>query len=291
MTNRTWPKKAYRDEEFLNSREARPVRVLCELLEPEKRFDEHNIKNTVVFFGSARIPSLDDAEARVVELERSLAAAVDPDAARRELDHARAGLAMAHYYEDAVDLAHKLTEWSISLPENDRFYISSGGGPGIMEAANRGALRAGGKTVALNISLPHEQEPNNYQTQELSFEFHYFFMRKLWLVNIARALVVFPGGFGTCDELFELLTLVQTRKLDHYRSVVLYGSTFWNEVINFEAFARWGMINPEDLKIFTVCDTVDSAFEILKQEYTTNVLHRVNGDPRSAEAIRTAPLA
>jgi hypothetical protein len=291
MANRTWPKKAYRDEEFLNSREARSVRVLCELLEPEKRFEEHSIKNTIVFFGSARILPLEEAQAHVDKLEAGLHTTKHTEDVQETLDRARADLAMAHYYEEAAQLAEKLTEWSLSLPENDRFYISSGGGPGIMEAGNRGALRAGGKTVALNISLPHEQEPNSYQTQELSFEFHYFFMRKFWFVNLARALVVFPGGFGTCDELFELLTLVQTRKLNNYRSVLIYGSKFWKEVVNFEAFARWGMINREDLKIFKFCDTVDEAFAILKEEYTTNVLQHRNGDPRSAEAKRTAPLA
>jgi uncharacterized protein (TIGR00730 family) len=291
MLDRTWPKKAYKDEVFLNSRAARPVRVLCELLEPERRFEENNVHNTIVFFGSARTLPRDEAQDRVARFEQDAQPGENAQDAESGLERARADLAMARYYEEAAELAAKLTEWSLTLPEHQQFCISSGGGPGIMEAANRGALAAGGKTVALNISLPHEQEPNRYQTEELSFDFHYFFMRKLWFVNLARALVVFPGGFGTCDELFELLTLVQTRKLDGYRSIIIYGSEFWHELVNFEAFAKWGMISREDLKIFRFCDTVDEAFDFLKEEYNRNVIQKRNGDPRSAEARESAPQA
>jgi len=184
---------------------------------------------------------------------------------RAAVRHAKSLLEMSRYYEEARQLSHKLTTWSLTLgPRPRRFVVCSGGGPGIMEAANRGAALAGGRSVGLNIGLPQEQRPNPYITPELGFEFHYFFMRKLWFAHLARALVAFPGGFGTFDELFEILTLAQTRKLDRTIPVLLYGSRFWKEVVNFEALVRHGTIAAADLKLFEFVDEPRSAFELIK---------------------------
>lgn len=230
--------KAYRDEGFLNSSDARTIRILAEYLEPQARFRKEQIRDTVVFFGSARI---------------------------------REGGVLGRYYDEARTLARMLTEWSASLPVNERHYvICSGGGPGIMEAANRGACDAGGKSIGLNISLPFEQAPNPYISDALNFEFHYFFMRKLWFAYLAKALVVFPGGFGTLDEMFEVLTLVQTHKLRKPVTVVIYGTEYWREVINLEAMAKHGMISPEDLQLFHWADDPQTAYEILTAELQKN---------------------
>jgi uncharacterized protein (TIGR00730 family) len=223
---------AYRDERFISSDAARPLRILAEYIEPFERFQREKVTDTIVFFGSARL---------------------------------RPGDPLGHYYEEARELARLVTEWSLSLPTPaSRFTVCSGGGGGIMEAANRGAFEAGGKTIGLNIGLPHEQRPNPYITSELSFEFHYFFMRKLWFAHLARALVVFPGGFGTLDEMAEILTLAQTRKLDRRIRVILYGSGFWKEVVDFDALARHGMISPEDLDLFEWADDPGTALALLK---------------------------
>lgn len=249
--------KAYEDIAFLKSPSARAIRVLCELTEPELRFRRHKVENTIVFFGSARaLPSNPD----------------NPSAA-----------GLTRYYDDAVQLARRLTEWSSTIkPTQRRFTICSGGGPGFMEAANQGAHLAGGESVGLNISLPFEQDPNPYQTDNLTFEFHYFFIRKYWFAYLAKALVVFPGGFGTLDEFFELLTLVQTQKTTKYMPTVLYGSDYWNEVVNFDAMVRWGTISKEDLGLFRLCDDVDSAFTFLRDELTQHYLHRTcNGNERA----------
>jgi len=266
------PLRAYRDPAFISSDSARPIRVLSEFLEPENRFEKFGIESTIVFFGSARTLPLSEAE---TQLDRANAghrkkAAEDTQAA---IDAAQAGVRLARYYEDAALLAEKLTQWSMSLPNGkNRFIIASGGGPGIMEAANRGADNAGGLSVGLNISLPFEQGPNPYQTKDLAFQFHYFFIRKFWFVNLSRAIVVFPGGFGTCDEMFELLTLVQTGKAEKHRSIVLYGTEFWKEVINFDALAKWGVIDPGDLDLFRFIDDVDSAFTFLRDDLTKHYL-------------------
>ncbi len=226
--------KSYTDPAFLNSSEARTIRILAEYLEPQARFRKEKIRDTVVFFGSARI-------------------------------HESGPL--SRYYHDARALARMLTEWSASLPADERHYvICSGGGPGIMEAANRGATEAGGKSIGLNISLPFEQHPNPYITDALNFEFHYFFMRKLWFAYLAKALVVFPGGFGTMDEMFEVLTLVQTHKLKKPMTVLIYGTEFWREVINFEALAKHGVIAEDDLKLFHWADDPKTAFDLLSHE-------------------------
>jgi uncharacterized protein (TIGR00730 family) len=224
---------AYRNFPFLDSEDARPLRIVAEYLEPLQRFRRERVHDTVVFFGSAQS---------------------GPDSP------------LGRYYDQARELARLLTVWSRTLPGDQRFVVCSGGGGGFMEAANRGALDAGGRTVGLNIGLPHEQRPNPYVDPSLMFEFHYFFMRKLWFAHLARALVVFPGGFGTLDELFELLTLSQTHKLERQIPIVLYGSSYWNEVINFQAMVRHGVISQADLELFSFCDTPQSALDLLRSK-------------------------
>jgi uncharacterized protein (TIGR00730 family) len=247
---------AYKNEAFLDSPDGRSLRILSEYLEPLSHFRDEKVRDTIVFFGSARI--------------------------------AENGL-MGNYYEDARTLSRLLTDWSDNLENaNCRFVVCSGGGPGIMEAANRGATEAGGKTVGLNIGLPFEQRPNPYITPELSFEFHYFFMRKFWFAYLAKALVVFPGGFGTLDELFEILTLVQTRKLEKKIVILLYGSAYWNEVVNFEAMVRHGTISPGDVNLFDRADDPQRAFEILKDKLTRNYLQK---EPPAQEAAPAPEIA
>jgi uncharacterized protein (TIGR00730 family) len=266
---------AYLNPDFLNSPDGRIVRVLSEYAEPLSRFRREKIQDTVVFFGSARFASLPDAQNALTILEKPgsakpagrehLPGGQDGDALQAALKRAHAAVQMARYYEDARQLAYKLTEWTLTLPgKRHRFVVTSGGGPGIMEAANRGAREAGGKTIGLNIRLPFEQYPNQYITPELNFEFHYFFMRKYWFAYLAKALVVFPGGFGTLDEMFEILTLAQTHKLAKKILVIVYGREYWNSVLNFEALADAGTISPEDVNGFTMVDTPEEAFEVLK---------------------------
>jgi len=270
-----WPIKAYKDLNFLNSDAARNIRVLCEMTEPGLRFAEEKIKDTIVLFGSARIMPVDVAQAK---LEEAQAAIVDPDhlndAEKRALHLAQSAVKAAPYYQMAVELAEELTQWSMSLPEKDqrRFIICSGGGPGIMEAANRGAHNVGGKSIGLGISLPFEQGVNEYIPDGLQFEFHYFFVRKYWFVLLAKALVAFPGGFGTLDELFETLTLVQTGKDPTAPPIILFGSEFWNSVVNFESLIEWGTISPEDLDLFKVVDTVEEARDTIIEQLTTRFL-------------------
>ncbi|HZO51599.1 MAG TPA: TIGR00730 family Rossman fold protein [Bryobacteraceae bacterium] len=250
---------AYRNENFLASRDARSIRILAEYLHPLSHFREERIHDTVVFFGSARI----DEEGP-----------------------------MARYYNEARELARLVTEWSLRLDqERQRFVVATGGGPGIMEAANRGAFDAGGKTVGLNIGLPFEQEPNPYITPELNFEFHYFFMRKFWFAYLAKALVVFPGGFGTLDELSELLTLTQTRKLMKKIVIVLYGTSFWKDVLNFDALVRYGMISEEDLGLFQYADSPTEALSILREGLTRHYPQRQGFDhlPDLAESEEETP--
>jgi uncharacterized protein (TIGR00730 family) len=230
------PPLAYKNENFLKGPEGRSLRILSEYLEPLSHFRRQRIRDTIVFFGSARI---------------------------------REDGPLSEYYRDARTLASLLTTWSKTFRERTyRFVVCSGGGPGIMEAANRGAADAKGKTIGLNIGLPFEQFPNPYITSELNFEFHYFFMRKFWFAYLAKALVVFPGGFGTMDELFEILTLVQTKKLAKKITIVLYGTSFWKEIVNFDALVKYGTVSAADLELFQFADTPEAALQLLKDALT-----------------------
>jgi uncharacterized protein (TIGR00730 family) len=268
------PPKAYENMDFMHSPYGRPVRVLSEFIEPQQRMKRNRIRNTVVFFGSARILSAEAARA-ALDAAEAAAAGLAPEEAAGALEKARRDVELSSYYEAARRLAGELTRWSKTLPRTaNPFFVCSGGGPGIMEAANRGASEAGGITLGLGISLPYEQVNNPFITQGLSFEFHYFFIRKYWLMSLARALVVFPGGFGTMDEMFELLTLVQTRKVARV-PIIVFGSKFWNDLINFEAFRKWGLIDEEDLKLFHIVDTVEEAKEILFSHLTEYYLAEI----------------
>jgi uncharacterized protein (TIGR00730 family) len=257
---------AYENEPFLNSPDGRILRILSEYSEPFARFRREQIQDTVVFFGSARFQSMDDAKSNLATIRAGDAKADDY---ATNLKRAQAAVDMARYYEDARQLAHMLTEWSVQIPaRRRRFVVTTGGGPGIMEAANRGAKEAGGKTVGLNINLPFEQYPNPYITPSLNFEFHYFFMRKFWFAYLAKALVIFPGGFGTFDELFEILTLAQTEKLAKKILVVIYGSEYWNKLINFQAMIDAGTIAAKDLELFKMVDSPEEGFEFLRDGLT-----------------------
>lgn len=274
INSAVWPIKAYKNLDFLNSPDARTIRILCEFIEPETRFRHFHIRNTIVFFGSTRIVPQTVAEQKLKQLEIRHSSGTEPaEMLAEKIEQAQRAVTMSRYYEDAALLSEKLTRWSLSIEDaSKRFYICSGGGPGIMEAANRGAHNAGGQSIGLNISIPLEQEPNPYITKELSFEFHYFFIRKFWFFYLGKALVVFPGGFGTLDELFELLTIVQTHKSKKYMPIVLYGSQYWNELINFNTLIKWGTVSEQDVRLFTFCDDVDTAFEFLRQELTQHYL-------------------
>jgi len=276
---------AYLNREFLESNEARPIRLLSEYLEPLRRFKEQKIQDTVVFFGSARVDSRERAERALKTLRARGVRSADANHAV-ELQKSSKAVEWARYYEEARELAHLLTTWSMSLQsENHRFVVTSGGGPGIMEAANRGAREAGGKTIGLNIRLPFEQDANPYITEGLHFEFHYFFMRKFWFAYLAKALVIFPGGFGTCDELFEILTLVQTDKLSKKIGVILYGSDFWNEVLSLKPMAEWGAITEADLDLLQYADTPIDAFEQLRDHLITHHLEPPTEQESAAPGI------
>jgi uncharacterized protein (TIGR00730 family) len=258
--------KAYNDFEFLNSPDARVIRMLAEFLGPQRRFRQERIRDTIVFFGSARIKPKSEATRHVREVRKTLRGVTRfTRDDLRLLRSAELQLEMSRYYEDTVELARLLTAWSKKLPETNRFVVCSGGGPGIMEAANKGACMARGKSIGLNISLPHEQSPNQYLSKRLNFEFHYFFMRKLWFVYLAKALVIFPGGFGTLDELMEVLTLLQTDKIKKKMAVVIYGSEYWNKVLDFRVMADYGLINDADLQLFKFIDDPKEAFEHLRK--------------------------
>jgi uncharacterized protein (TIGR00730 family) len=249
--------RAYEDSNFLHSPDARALRILAEYMEPNSRFKHYNIQDTIIFFGSARILPRDRAQA---EYDAAKAEGGDPEQARIRLE-------MSEYYEATRELAKRLTVWSKGLGEGGRrFVVCSGGGPGIMEAANRGASEAKGINVGLNISLPFEQSENPHISRELIFEFHYFFMRKFWFAYLAKAVVVMPGGFGTLDELFELLTLIQTRKIRKHLPVVLFGSKYWAEVLNLNALEKYGTIDAADLELFFRTDSVDEAFDFVTEQ-------------------------
>jgi uncharacterized protein (TIGR00730 family) len=259
---------AYQNEPFLNSPDGRILRLLSEYSEPLSRFRREQIQDTVVFFGSARIHSPQSAGNRLTEVQSN---GLQISAAQQasEMKRAEAAVDMARYYQDARRLAFMLTEWSKQIPaKRHRFVVTTGGGPGIMEAANLGAHEAGGKTVGLNINLPFEQSPNPYITPSLNFEFHYFFMRKFWFAYLAKALVIFPGGFGTLDEFFEIVTLAQTEKLAKKIVIVIYGSEYWKKIVNFDAMVDAGVISAPDLDLFKMFDTPEESFEFLKDGLT-----------------------
>ena len=261
-----WPLKAYKNIDFLNSDPARNIRILCEMTEPGLRFAKQNVEDTIVLFGSARTKPIAIAERELAVIKSAIK---DPEnltvGEKRSLQQAECAIKSAPYYDAAVQLSESLTRWSMSLSKDHqrRFLICSGGGPGIMEAANLGAHNAGGKSVGLGISLPFEQGVNEYIPKELQFEFHYFFVRKYWFVLLAKALVAFPGGFGTMDELFETLTLVQTNKIEEVPPIVLFGSEFWNDVCDFDALVKWGTISSEDVDLFKIVDTVEEAHDYI----------------------------
>jgi uncharacterized protein (TIGR00730 family) len=265
------PPKAYRNLAFLNSPHARPLRILAEYLEPYTRFRQEKVRDTIVFFGSARVCDRETAQ-RTVSRARSVLSR----------QQARLMLKTSAYYEDARELARLLTQWSMSLStEPARFVVCSGGGPGIMEAANRGAAEAGGRSIGLNISLPSEQIPNPYITRELSFEFHYFFMRKYWFAYMAKALIIFPGGYGTCDELMEILTLNQTGKFKKKILVLIYGRKYWDEVLDFNKMQKWGMIDEHDRQWIQYADNPNTAFRLISDWLTLNY----PPDPQPADGL------
>jgi uncharacterized protein (TIGR00730 family) len=276
---------AYLDPKFLESIDGRPVRILAEYLEPLRRFKEQKIQDTVVFFGSARVDSQQRAEQALKTL-RSRGVCDADDQYQAELMKSRKAIQWARYYEEARELARLLTAWSVALQsENHRFVVTSGGGPGIMEAANRGAHEAGGKTIGLNIRLPYEQGANKYITEGLHFEFHYFFMRKFWFAYLSTAMVIFPGGFGTCDELFEILTLAQTDKLSKKLAVILYGSEYWKQVLSLEPMVEWGAITKQDLDLLHHADTPTEAFEILRDHLVEHHLEPATEQETAAPGI------
>jgi uncharacterized protein (TIGR00730 family) len=289
---------AYENPSFVNSPDGRLLRIVAEYSEPLARFRREQIQDTVVFFGSARFRGREEADHALELLDNTGSSQPAPSheqpasppqiaagqATSLQRKRAVAAVEMARYYEDARRLAHMLTTWTRTIPSRrHRFVVTSGGGPGIMEAANRGAWEAGGKTIGLNIRLPFEQSPNPYITPALNFEFHYFFMRKLWFAYLSKALVVFPGGFGTLDEMFEILTLTQTRKLSKKITVVIYGSEYWKRVFNLDALVDTGAISPKDIELFQFADTPQQAFDMLRNGLTENHL-----GPEAAAAVPPA---
>jgi uncharacterized protein (TIGR00730 family) len=274
---------AYQNDSFLDSPDGRILRILAEYQEPLARFRREQIQDTVVFFGSARFHGREAAAADLAIIKKNMAGTAAAQLGK-DMKRAQAGVDMARYYEDARKLAHMLTRWSIQIPaRRHRFVVTTGGGPGIMEAANLGAHEAGGKSIGLNIQLPFEQYPNQYITPSLNFQFHYFFMRKFWFAYLAKGLVIFPGGFGTMDELFEILTLAQTDKLAKKILVVIYGSEYWKRIMNFQAFVDAGAVSPEDLDQFKFLDSPEEAFEFLKDGLTK--YHLGGAQPKQAEVL------
>jgi uncharacterized protein (TIGR00730 family) len=255
--------KAYHNQRFLESKDARALRILSEYLEPLSRFQRYQVQDTIVFMGSARLKSREAAQAGLAEAERG----------NGDLAQARTALELSEYYEAARELSHRLTDWSKQLGDaSRRFVVCTGGGPGIMEAANRGASEAKGLNVGLTISIPNEEFDNPFVSRELHVHFHYFFMRKFWFVYLAKAVVLFPGGFGTLDELFEILTLAQTRKMRKRMPIVLFGAKFWDQVLNFDALVRYGTISPEDAHLFHRTDSVPEAYELITRGLTEHAL-------------------
>jgi len=263
--------KAYENVDFLNSADARILRMLAEFLQPQSRFRKLKIVDTIVFFGSARLMSKRDAT-KVYNKFKT----INPKETSKLAEELRAAQVLVHmskYYEDTVELSRRLTEWSMNLKtQANRFIVCTGGGPGIMEAANRGAKLAGGFSVGLNISIPFEQYINKFVSPDLSFEFHYFFMRKFWFAYLAKVLIVFPGGFGTMDEFFELLTLIQTGKIKKKLLLVVYDKKYWSSIINFNGLVEYGVISKSDLNLFSFCNTIDEAFNLITTHFKKNYL-------------------
>jgi uncharacterized protein (TIGR00730 family) len=262
------PKAPHEDHKFMSSTPARPIRIIAEYTHPLVQLKNQGIGDTIVMFGSARIESRETAYTRYMRLKKMKTTRWSAGRLKKHREHlrsARSALEMSIYYEQARELSHKITTWSLSLgPRPRRFVICSGGGPGIMEAANRGAYEAGGKSIGLSIELPHEQFANPYISPELSFNFHYFFMRKLWFAQIAKALIVFPGGFGTLDELWEMMTLAQTGKMPKHTLILIYGRKYWDEVLKLKNMVRWGTISQEDFDNLQYADSVDEAFDKIR---------------------------
>lgn len=283
MARLSKPMKAYENLEFLNSSDARILRMLAEFIEPQSKFRKHKIIDTIVFFGSARLKSRKDS---LAEYNKFKVMNPKTPTFAENLRFAQRQLEMSKYYEDAVELSRRLTEWSLNLgTHSNRFIICTGGGPGIMEAANKGAKAAGGISLGLNISIPYEQFVNKYVTKDLSFEFHYFFMRKFWFAYLAKCLIVFPGGFGTMDELFEILTLQQTGKIKKKMLLVAYDERYWKKILNFEGLIEHGVINKEDVEILSFCNTVDEVFTLITKHFEKYYLKKgdiENGEPRAA---------
>jgi uncharacterized protein (TIGR00730 family) len=261
------PELAYRNPNFMESLPGRPLRILAEYLDPLTCMRREKVADTIVIFGSARLAPRQTALAHLDKLKRRFARKKSTHAIRLALRAAKSRLAMSRYYEEARELAHRLTHWSMTLgKEPRRFVVCSGGGPGIMEAANRGASEAGGPSMGLSIQLPHEQFPNSYISPELNFCFHYFFMRKLWFAQMAKALIVFPGGFGTMDEMWEILTLMQTGKLSSHHLILIYGREYWDKVLDWEAMVDSGTISEREFKLLKFADTVDDAFDQVRTD-------------------------
>src|SRR5271165_2640828 len=278
---------AYENKKFLNGPDGRILRILAEYQEPLSKFRRERIQDTIVFFGSARFRSQEAAQAEVKDSRN--AGSESPEAQER-IRRAEKNLEMSQYYEDARRLAFLISKWTQTIAQpRHRFVVCTGGGPGIMEAANRGASEAGSKTIGLNIHLPFEQVPNPYITPELNFEFHYFFMRKLWFAYLAKALVVFPGGFGTFDEMFEVLTLAQTEKLAKHICVVVYGKAYWDKVVNFQALVDAGTIYPKDLDLIHWANTPEEAFEFLRADLEQHHIEHSSSVEKEPEIARTRP--
>jgi uncharacterized protein (TIGR00730 family) len=261
------PPKAYKNLDFLSSPAARHIRILCEYEEPRQRLMRHRVHHTIVFFGSARCRAIDEAEKMLADARVALEGAPDDPVLAHAVRKAEIATRMAPYYDAARALATKLTAWSNARQNGRKYVIASGGGPGIMEAANRGASEApGGRSVGLGISLPFEQGVNPYVSEDLAFEFHYFFTRKYWFLYRCKALVIFPGGFGTMDELFETLTLEQTGKVKKHLPILLFGVEYWSRVLDLDVMVEFGTISPEDAKLVHKTSDVDEAFAWLVEQ-------------------------
>lgn len=272
MPKRKTPLRAYEDKEFINSSDARILRIISEFLQPNVKFKKHKIVDTIVFFGSARLLSKKNAT-QLLNKFKTVNPKSETNLAEK-LRLAQHHVNMSRYYEDAVELSRRLTEWSLSLPTHaNRFIICTGGGPGIMEAANKGAKMAGGYSIGLNINIPSEQSVNKYVSPDLSFDFHYFFMRKFWFAYLAKCLIVFPGGFGTMDEFFEILTLMQTKKIKKKMLLLVYDAKYWKSMVNFDGLVQNAVISEKDMKLFNFCSSVDEAFEVIKSFFEKNYMN------------------